>query len=178
MREYELAERVLAALHRQYDSGLKNDKDRLRDFSLVLERLADIEYRQGKATAAFNRFVASLEVRREILSEFGRSPQALRDLSISLNKVADMMRAVGTSSITDEGESKTALDLYVASLEVRREILSEFGRSPQALRDLSVSLERVADMMVRLGRLRSRTKGRAKRRWICTSPAWRFVERS
>ena len=142
----------------------------LRDLSVSLNKVADMMVAvgtssitdEGESKTALDLYVASLEVCREILSEFGRSPQALRDLSVSLNKVADMMRAVGTSSITDEGESKTALDLYVASLEVAREILSEFGRSPQALRDLSVSLDNVADMMRAVGTSSITDEGESK----------------
>ena len=62
---------------------------------------------------------------------------ALRDLSVSLNKVGDTEAAAG--------RSKAALAAYRESLALRRELRSALGDAPQALRDLSVSLNKVGD---------------------------------
>ncbi|MEM1097367.1 MAG: hypothetical protein AAGH92_01135, partial [Planctomycetota bacterium] len=75
---------------------------------------------------------------RRLLREFGDTPQALRDLSVSLNNIGDV-------TLAERGPA-AALPLYEESLEVRRRLLHEFGDTPQALRDLSVSLERVGDV--------------------------------
>ena len=72
-------------------------------------------------------------------------PQALRDLSVSLNKVGKVE--------ADLGNLEPARAAYRESLELRRQLRASLGDSPQALRDLSVSLERVGDVESKLGNL-------------------------
>ena len=60
----------------------------------------------GAARAAYRE---SLELRRQLLSALGDAPQALRDLSVSLNKVGDVER--------DLGDLEAARAAYRESLE-------------------------------------------------------------
>jgi len=89
MREYELAERILASLHRQFEHATAGaDRATRRSFALVLERLADVKFREGGKREAFELFVRSLQDDRQIVEEFGRSPEALRDVFVSLSRFA------------------------------------------------------------------------------------------
>ena len=72
----------------------------------------------------------------ERLAEQAGTPEALRDLSISLNKVGGVRRARG-----DWPGAETA---YTRSLELRERLAEPTG-TPEALRDLSVSLDNVAE---------------------------------
>ena len=64
-----------------------------------------------------------------MVEAFGESPQALRDLSVSLEIVGDLQRVLTRS---DE-----ALASYEESLGIRRSLLEAFGEAPQALLDLA-----------------------------------------
>ena len=74
------------------------------------------------------------------------APEALRDLSISLDRAGDLYR--------DMGLLQEAREVYEESLALTRRLLEEIGDSPQALRDLSVSLHRAGDLYRNLGLLR------------------------
>jgi tetratricopeptide (TPR) repeat protein len=80
------------------------------------------------------------EVRKKPEAE---SPEALRDLSVSLNKVGDAQAGLGRR---DE-----ALASYQESLGIFRRLLDVYGESAEALRDLSVSLEKVGNAQRDLG---------------------------
>ncbi|MBF0369629.1 MAG: tetratricopeptide repeat protein [Magnetococcales bacterium] len=73
------------------------------------------------------------------------TPEALRDLSISLNKAGAIQEQLGEL----EGAEKA----FGESLEISRRLLQSVGESPQALRDLAVSLEKVGDIRQALGQL-------------------------
>ena len=131
----------------------------LRDVSLALHNVAGVMWAQGvssleidgEARSALSLYGESLELAREIVREFGRTPEALRNVSVSLNKVGDAMRAQGVESFEVDGEARSALSLCGESLELRRGLVREFGRTPQSLRDVSVSLVKVGDAMLAQG---------------------------
>ncbi|MGH3998964.1 MAG: hypothetical protein ACRDTJ_16090 [Pseudonocardiaceae bacterium] len=77
-----------------------------------------------------------VELRRELVERYPDSPTALRDLSISLDKVAGIQQ--------ERGQLDDALTAYTESLTLSRRILTDYGDTPQSLRDLSVSLNNVA----------------------------------
>lgn len=68
----------------------------------------------------------------------GKTPEALRDLSIALNGVGDVRR--------ESGDFAAASVAYEESLVLRRRLRELLGDSPQALRDLLASLQRVGDL--------------------------------
>jgi hypothetical protein len=109
-----------------------------------LNKLGDVKLRVGTESSvgeAFVHYEESLEVCRRIISEFGESPDRLRDVSISLERLGDVKLRVGTESSVGE-----AFVHYEESLDVRRRIISEFGESPDRLRDVSVSLFRLVSI--------------------------------
>ena len=80
----------------------------------------------------------SLVVRRRLLDTHGETPQALRDLSISLGKLGDLR--------LECGELPAAIAVYDESLALDRRLLDTYGETPQALRDLSTSLGRLGSV--------------------------------
>ncbi|MCA9046655.1 MAG: hypothetical protein KDA69_20165, partial [Planctomycetaceae bacterium] len=91
-------------------------------------------------------YVESLEIRRDIVTRFGASPGSLRDVSISLDRVADAMRGLGIASTEIDGEPREPLGLYVESLGIAHDIVTRFGASPESLRDVIVSLSKFVTM--------------------------------
>ena len=71
---------------------------------------------------------------RASLEELG-TPEARRDVTVSLERVADIEK--------ERGDLDAALAKYEESLEIRRALLEELG-TPQARRDVDVSLGRIA----------------------------------
>ncbi|TWT39334.1 ATP-binding protein [Blastopirellula retiformator] len=137
MHEFDLAFSILESLNHQLS---RTEIARTR--ALVAERLAIVSQRRGDLADAMVLYQESLGLCRGIVTEFGRSPQSLRDVSVSLDKTADMMRALGLGTLEIAGETYQAIDLYVESLGLRRGIVTEFGRSPESLRDIFVSQSR------------------------------------
>ncbi|MCO6456013.1 MAG: tetratricopeptide repeat protein, partial [Pirellulaceae bacterium] len=68
-----------------------------------------------------------------------QSAQAARDVSVSLNKLADFLASRG-----QPGDATQALEHYQRSLEVSEQLLRDNPQSAQAQRDVLVSLERLA----------------------------------
>ena len=77
------------------------------------------------------------------LAEAEETPEALRDLSVSLNNVGDAEQALGNW----EGSRER----YEQTLELRKRIIERVGETPEALRDLSISLNRMGDVERALG---------------------------
>ena len=75
---------------------------------------------------------------RRLVDAYGETPQALRDLSISLDRLGDVRR--------ETGEVAAATAAHEESLVLCRRLLDAYGETPQALRDLSVSLDRLGDV--------------------------------
>ena len=94
---------------------------------------AIIQYRQAWQIATY------------LYQLIGDTPQTLRDLSISLDRVADCQKELGQLPL--------ALSHYQQSLELRQELRQQLGDTPQALRDLAISLSYVADCQKELGQL-------------------------
>ena len=103
---------------------------------LVTEAVGDL----AKAGRAYQRM---LILSRQLLERDGETPQALRDLSVSLNKLGGVRELAG--------DSAGASAAYEESLEISRRILASYGETPQALRDLAFSLQKVADVNKKLG---------------------------
>ena len=93
--------------------------------------------------------IEAVEIGRNLLSADDETPQALRDLSVSLNKVGDAHR--------EAGELAAATSAHEESLGLCRRLLEAHGETPQALRDLSVSLDNVGDARLAAGELAAAT---------------------
>ena len=98
-----------------------------------LQRYADARSIAGELLAISRERVASGD------------PSALRDLSVSLDKVGGVDEALG--------RLEAARAAYAESLTLCRKINAAVGETPQGLRDLSVSLNKVGGVDEALGRL-------------------------
>ena len=97
----------------------------LRDLTLSLDRIGDVELAQGDREAAVIRYRKSLGICQRIVKQFGESSQSLTDLTCSLNSVGDVELA--------QGDREAALKRYRKSLEISQRIVEQFGESPQSL---------------------------------------------
>jgi tetratricopeptide (TPR) repeat protein len=91
----------------------------------------------GRYELALKAYSESLQIRRDLKTTVGATPQVLRDLSIALNNVADI-----NYYLENYGQ---ALDSYNESLQIFRELKNQLGTSPQVLNDLALSLQNVGD---------------------------------
>jgi len=114
-----------------------------------LDRLNDIAQARGDLKTAEGLCQEQVRRARESLRQEGESPQALRDLSVSLEKLGEVLH--------DRGDLQQATDAFQESLLIRRRLLDTYAESPQALRDLSVSLDNLGDVLRDRGDLQQAT---------------------
>ena len=127
-----------------------------RAMSLTLDDLAEAMVMRGQAgdaTKALRYYERSLKVREDLLAANPHSAQAARDVSVSLNKLADFLASRGQA-----GDATKALGYYERSLKVSEDLLAANPHSAQAARDVSVSLERVADFLASRGQAGDATR--------------------
>jgi tetratricopeptide (TPR) repeat protein len=121
------------------------NKDRSQQLSpslawlLVDELVEQQQLDQAKAVA-----MQALELSRQLRVAKRDTPESLRDLSVSLNKVGDAESAAG--------RDEQALAAHQESLDIARQLRQALGESPQVLLDLSISLLNVGDMEREEGR--------------------------
>ena len=148
VRALDLTSRILAAQEKLHAAAL-DAPDLARDVSVSLEKLAGLLARRGQpgdAEQALGHYQRSLEIRERMLTANPESAQAARDVSVSLEKLADFLSSRG-----QPGDVERALGHYQRSLEIRERMLTANPESAQAARDVSVSLERLADFLSRRG---------------------------
>jgi predicted negative regulator of RcsB-dependent stress response len=109
----------------------------------ALTLFGDVEFARGNPEPAREAYRRALEIAEQLRADFGATSEALRDLSLSLNKVGDVELALG--------DKEGALEAYSRGLGVRQRLLGDFGTTPEALRDVSLSLNRVGDVELALG---------------------------
>ena len=107
--------------------------------------LLDTLSRAPDRDIALDAATALVDVRRELMRRHPDTPEALRDLSVSLDKVAGIQQR--------RGQLDEALDAYTESLTLSRRIRATYGDTPESLRDLSVSLDNVAGIQQQRGQL-------------------------
>ena len=90
----------------------------LRDLSISLDNVGQVEGDLGNLEAARTAYRESLELLRQLREAVGETPQALRDLSVSLNNVGQVER--------DLGNLEVARTAYRESLELRRRLARTF----------------------------------------------------
>jgi tetratricopeptide (TPR) repeat protein len=83
---------ALVELHRELVRRSPYSPTTLRDLSISLNKVADIQRDRGQLEDALSAYTESLTLSRRILTTYGETPQSLRDLSISLNNVANIQQ--------------------------------------------------------------------------------------
>ena len=120
-----------------------------RDVSVNLNTLADFLANRGlagDADKALSCYQRGLDVRERLLAANPESGEAARDVSVSLNKLADFLANRGLA-----GDADKALSYYQRGLDVRERLLAANPESAQAARDVSISLEKMADFLAKRG---------------------------
>ncbi|MGH3822516.1 MAG: hypothetical protein ACRDRA_06710, partial [Pseudonocardiaceae bacterium] len=79
---------ALVELRRELVSRHPDSPIALRDLSVSLNKVANIQRERGELDDALSAYTQSLDLSQRILTSYGETPQSLRDLSISLDNVA------------------------------------------------------------------------------------------
>jgi tetratricopeptide (TPR) repeat protein len=114
------------------DQSLDRLAQRQRWHWLVLQLDLVVKRRQWPAAKAAAQ--AALAQAERLVKLTGESPEALRDWSVSLDRVGDVQRAMG--------DVAAARGRYEQSLELRERLVKLTGESPEALSDLATGLGR------------------------------------
>ena len=86
----------------------------------------------------------ALKLCRQLRVVKGDTPESLRDLAVSFEKVGDAK--------SEAGRGEQALVAYRKSLRILSQLRQKLGESPQVLRELSISLRKVGDAESQIGR--------------------------
>ena len=116
-----------------------------RDVTISLDNLADLlceRAQPGDKDTALRHYTRSLELREKLLVDAPSSAQALRDVSVSLGKLGDFL-----AQRAQPGDSEQALAHYTRSLELREKLLADNPGTAQAMRDVSLSLGKLGDFL-------------------------------
>jgi hypothetical protein len=99
---------------------------------------------QGDAAKVEQHYIRSLEMDEALLKDNPGSGQAVRDVSVSLERLGDFL-----AQRAQPGDAEQALGHFTRSLEVREKLLADNPGSAQAVRDVSVSLNKLGDFLAR-----------------------------
>jgi tetratricopeptide (TPR) repeat protein len=149
------AEQALAYYHRGRDILKEiagNNPASLQaahDLLLSETRLADLLVARGQpgdAEQAFDYYQAGLAASEQLARNQPDSAVIARELSVSLNKLADFLETRG-----QVGDADQAFEYYQRSLTIRQQLARDNPDSAQTARDLSVSFTKIADFLIARG---------------------------
>ena len=66
----------------------------LRDVSVSLNNVGDVELEEGDRAAALDKYQRSLQLAEQIVKQFGASPESLEDWALSLYRVGRILEAI------------------------------------------------------------------------------------
>ncbi|WP_294001443.1 hypothetical protein, partial [Sphaerotilus sp.] len=127
-RQLDRARQVLEQTAAALPTGDDTDAG-LRLFARQYMLEGDLAMQARQLPLARQRYEEGLRVRERLVKVTGESPEALRDWSISLNKVGDVQMSLGSL--------EEARQRYEEGLRVRERLVKVTGESPEALRDWS-----------------------------------------
>jgi tetratricopeptide (TPR) repeat protein len=140
-RSLELAE----ALQKQNpDSALA-----ARDLAMSLNKLGAFLAQRGQpgdAEEALQHFTRCFEICEALQKQNPDSAQAARDLSVSLNSLANFLAQRG-----QPGDAENALRQFTREFEISEALQKQNPDSAQAARDLSISLNKLGDLLAQRG---------------------------
>jgi tetratricopeptide (TPR) repeat protein len=137
-------ELIESLLKKQPDSA-----DIQRDTAVSLERMGSLLMRraaEGDGDKALACFTRALELTEKLRTVHPDSPDATRDLALSLERLGTFLHVRGNES--DETEVQKHL---TRSLELREEVVKKLPTSELASQDLSVSHEKLGDFLFERG---------------------------
>ncbi len=129
MHHYAEAEVLLKSLHTEFHRLRQSPSDKAarRSYALVCERLAIIHGFRKRLSGALSLYLESLEISREIVTEFGRSPESLRDVFVSHGKLSILY--------ADAGEKETACEQLAKCGDILEEIQQRGWADAQTITD-------------------------------------------
>ena len=129
----------LAAAAEHIEHAIKLKQGAEERFLLTwLDRAGLLALARMDLTRARDYLFLNSALSRRLVERYGETPEALRDLSVSLERVGDVRRA--------SGDVAAAAAAYEESLGLSRRLAERYGETPESLRDLSLSLDRVGDV--------------------------------
>ena len=126
-----------------------NSTEAMREVSATLITLGDFLVQRGQkgdTEAALRDYTRGLELREKILQDNPNSTEAMREVSATLITLGDFLVQRG-----QKGDTEAALRDYTRGLELREKILQDNPNSTEAMRDVSVTLDRLGDFLVQRG---------------------------
>ena len=102
----------------------------------------------GDSEEARCHFEQALDINRRLAQANPANAQSQRDLSISLNRLGDILVAIG--------DLEAARRLFEQALDISRRLADADPASAQSQRDLSISLNRLGDIRAAMGDLEGR----------------------
>ena len=94
-----------------------------------MEKLGDIALALGRLDEAQQAYRECEKLDRALIGDFGKTPQGLRDLSVSMGKLGDVALALGR---LDEAQQA-----YAAKVELAKELITRYGETVVALEVLA-----------------------------------------
>ncbi len=121
-----------------------------RELLLAWAKLADARVDAGGLQSAILALEEqALPIGLRLLEEAPQSPLATRDLSVTLNKLGDLLMQRG-----QPGDEAQAFQYCHRSLELVERLLALYPQSLEFIRDVSVGLSKLADFLVQRGKPR------------------------
>ena len=120
-----------------------------RDVSVSLNKLGDLLAQRGQAgdaEQAIKHYTRGLDIFHDLLKRYPDSAVAARDVSAGLNSLGDLLAQRG-----QPGDAEQALKHHTRSLDIREDLLKRNPNSALAARDVSVSLNKLGDLLVQRG---------------------------
>lgn len=133
-RARDIAERLVAVQ--------PDDINVQRQLPICLDRLADVELRDGQHSAAREYYEQSLQMRTRLLSVAPQDSRVQRDIAVSHNRLGDLALA--------GGKTEEARTHFLASIACR-ETIDESKAGNEADRDQMVSYNKLGEVTLRLG---------------------------
>jgi len=99
---------------------------------------------QGKLDEALQAYRDSLAITEHLVATYGSNTRWQRDLSVSDNKVGDLLEA--------QGKLDEALKTYHNALSIRERLVAADRSNTNWQRDLAVSYSKIGDVMVKQAR--------------------------
>ena len=137
-RAHEEALRVRRRLAPALDAVTLATAGALRNVSVSLNKLGDLDHEQGRPEAARLAYAEGLEVARRLAALDSANTLRQRDVSVSLDRLGDLDR--------EQGRPEAARLAYAEGLEIRRRLAALDSANTGWQRDVSVSLNKLGDL--------------------------------
>ena len=127
--DHQHAAQILRSLKVDLEKTGPMDAARLRELGVVCWQLGDVELLCGQTVAALEASREGLVLFRRLAAKFGETPDNLRNVAISLNRVSRVER-----------DFKRARTASREGLRLFKRLVVELGATPQSLNDVNISL--------------------------------------